>query len=132
MECYIVSRANPNFALDVEGESKSDKAHVIIWKFHGKENQIWKLEGTTVTSVNSGKVLDIEGGENPRAQIIQYEANGGDNQKWYWHFDGTIRSEHGLVLEIKDGELKEGTDVIANQPIEGNLCQQWRIVEKEK
>ena len=58
MECYIVSKANPNFALDVEGESKSDKAHVIIWKFHGKENQIWKLEGTTVNSdINNPKHL---------------------------------------------------------------------------
>ena len=132
MECYIVSKADPSFCLDVEGGSQDNNAHVIIYKCHGGSNQQWRLESTTVRSVNSNKVLDIEGGENVGSQLIQFEENDGPNQKWYWHFDGTIRSEHGLCLEIKDGKLEECTDVVAANPIEGKLTQQWRIVQKEQ
>ena len=130
VEVYIVSEANHKFCLDVEKASKDDNADIILYELNGTPNQTWILEGTTIKSVNSGKVIDIKGGEEKGNKIIQYEATGGDNQKWYWHSDCTIRSEHGLCLDIEKGNIENGTSIIA-YPCNGGINQKWKIVGKK-
>ena len=130
MECFIVSEANPNLALDVQGGSRDHGANVIIWDFHGQDNQKWIIRGNEITSVNSGKVMDIQGGEKKGAKIIQWEANNGPNQKWYFHQDGTIRSQNGLCLDICGGKIQKGTNIIAWENNNG-INQKWRLVTRK-
>ena len=129
MECYIVSEANPNLALDVAGASKNNGANVVIWDFVGSNNQKWIIRGQEITSVNSGKAMDIQGGEKKGAKIIQWDPNHGPNQKWYFHNDGTIRSQNGLCLDISGGKIERGTSVVAWENHNG-INQKWRIVTR--
>ena len=127
MECYIVSQANPNLVLDVAGGNKGKGGNVIIWELLDLDNQKWIIQDHEIINVNSGKVLDIEGGENSGSKIIQWDSHHGPNQTWSLHPDGTIRSKNGLCLDIRGGKIEKGTPVIAWKSNNG-LNQKWRIV----
>lgn len=40
----IENRLDPNRVLDVVGAKKDNGAAVCAWQYHGKDNQIWKLD----------------------------------------------------------------------------------------
>jgi lipoprotein-anchoring transpeptidase ErfK/SrfK len=74
--------------LDVDKGSTASGANVQIYRSTNGENQFFDVsydaEGFyTITSVKSGKVLDIAGGQAKRgANVIQYDSHGRGNQKW--------------------------------------------------
>ena len=55
-----------------------NKSVGINWVFGSKH---WLIEDGFIVDQQTGKVLDIEGG-NPRYPVIVYPKNGGANQKW--------------------------------------------------
>ncbi len=69
---YIVSDHN-GMVLDIEHGSKDQGAKLILWPFNGGENQKWRFnEYGFITSVNSGHVLDVEGGAIQGRHLIQW------------------------------------------------------------
>jgi len=125
---YIVCESHPDLFLDIEGASSKQGAKLIVYPYHGRENQRFKFtqEGYIV-AYHSSLVLDIEGGPNQGANIIQWDAHEGSNQKWKIHRDGTIRlQQHNLVLDVKGESFKEGNNVIA-WPLHGGSNQRFRI-----
>jgi hypothetical protein len=121
--------SNPGLVLDIEGASKADGAKAIIWSPNGGANQKFAIKGATITSVNSGKVLDASGGLKQGAQIIQWPGHGGPNQQWlYDPATQTIKSTtQNLVLDVKGGNLRQGGEVIAWPPNNGPN-QKWNVV----
>ena len=130
MECLIVSEKDSNFALDVTKKSKKPNAKLQLYKIHGGPNQRFRIEGNVITNVNSGLVLDIEGGEKQGGKLMQYHDHNGPNQRFFLHPDGTIRSTSGqLCLDIQGGSMKNGTPIIAW--VSNNQAnQKWKIVTK--
>ena len=73
--------------MDVSKASKEDLAPVIQYLCNGQANQGFSLSETdglfTITSANSGKCLDIEGGvATDGAKLIQYACSGRPNQQF--------------------------------------------------
>eukprot|EP01100_Stratorugosa_tubuloviscum_P006633 TRINITY_DN283_c0_g1_i1.p1 TRINITY_DN283_c0_g1~~TRINITY_DN283_c0_g1_i1.p1 ORF type:complete len:135 (+),score=53.96 TRINITY_DN283_c0_g1_i1:135-539(+) len=125
---FIVSEHNPNLVLDIEGGSNSASAKLIVWSYHGGDNQKFRFtpEGF-LQNKKSNLVLDVCGGLNQGANIIQYGPHGGANQKWRASRDGTISLQSGqFVLDINGGSRDQGAHVIAWSR-HGNSNQKWRI-----
>jgi hypothetical protein len=124
---------NPGLVLDVAGGSTADNAKLIIWGPNGGENQKFKIKGTTIKSVKSGKVVDASGGLKQGAGLIQYGAHGGPNQQWaYDAGTKTIKSTtQNLVVDVKGGNLKPGGEVIVWPPNNGPN-QKWELIPVAK
>eukprot|EP00727_Mastigamoeba_balamuthi_P010616 m51a1_g6177 putative carbohydrate binding module (142) ;mRNA; r:27626-28171 len=125
---YIVSEANPNMVLDIEGGNSNNGTKLIVWEFHGGENQQFKFdEHGFIKSRRSGLVMDVEGGVGQGRKIIQYQKHGGENQRWRLTQAGTIQLECAeLVMDVEGGNVNPGTHVIAWPP-HGGPNQRWRI-----
>jgi hypothetical protein len=112
----IENRLDANRVLDVANASKESGAAVCAWRYHGNDNQKWKIENLPpryffIKSHLNGKVLDIErGSKSPGTKVIMYQQKGGhhDNQLWFEDRFGNIRSklDHNLVLDATDGTLR--------------------------
>jgi hypothetical protein len=127
---FIVSEHN-GMVLDIDHASKDDRAKLIVYPYHGGDNQKFKFTSQGyIQSIHSGKVLDVEEGCHQGHKIIQYSAHGGDNQKWKYHKDGTIRLEgHDLCIDIENGSREKNAHLIA-WPHHGNSNQRWKLVTK--
>ena len=123
-----MSEKDENYALDVVKKSKSPGAKVQLYKIHAGTNQRWRIEGNVITNVNSGLVLDIEGGEKQGGRLMQYHDHNGTNQRFFFHPDGSIRSTSGeLCLDIQGGKVKNGTPIISW--VSNNQSnQKWKVV----
>jgi len=88
IQAYAIISYLSGKALDVDGFSQRNGANIQQFKYHGRDNQRWKLipvKGTwyQIISVNSSKCLDVSDfGSDNGANIKQYECNGSDNQLW--------------------------------------------------
>lgn len=121
---YIIRMASTNtMVIDVYGASKANSANVQLWKSKMGKNQLWRVTHdtkgyVTFTNVNSGKVLDIDGGSTkPGANVSQFTNRGTLNQKWVVvsNGDGTYRiisaSNQNLSLDIYGGSTAGGANV---------------------
>jgi len=125
---FIYSEHN-GMVLDIEGGSTTQGGKLILWPFHGGENQQFRFDDMGfITSVKSGLVLDVEGGAQQGHHIIQWPAHGGENQKWKLTKNGTITLEgKDLVIDINGGSKNQGTKLIA-WPAHGNSNQRWKLI----
>lgn len=144
---YAITSCLPgNFALDVYGNSKDPGAKIIMWFKQETENQRWKITSVgggyvTITSVSSGKVLDVSGGEAiPASDVIQWvdKANGARNQRWVisreadssYKITSAMVTSGGerLVLDVYGGVAQAftGTCVFIDKTA-GAQNQRWRI-----
>ena len=130
-------KGKSNMCLDMEGESKSNGAQMIVWPKHGRANQQFTFalqsDGSyTVKSVNSGKLLDVNGGSTAwGANVIQWQANGGKNQRWKLTVDEGNRItfknvNSGLVFDVNGGVAKAGSSMIQWGANNG-LNQKWKL-----
>lgn len=144
---YAITSCLPgNFALDVYGNSMDPGAAIIMWFKQETDNQRWRITSVgggyvTITSVSSGKVLDVSGGEAiPTSDVIQWvdKADGARNQRWVISREGdgsykitsamvTAGGER-LVLDVRGGvaQALTGTCVFIDKA-EGAQNQRWRI-----
>lgn len=70
------SKLNTSMKMDVSGASRSNYGNVQIWAGNGTNAQKWKVTHdsngyVTLTSVNSGKVLDVNGGVSANGTNVQ-------------------------------------------------------------
>lgn len=107
---YTISRADSkNQMVDVEGASRDNAANVLLYHNNGGFNQRWYVSRDknnlfTITSINSGKSLDIcNAAHTPGSNVIQYATHGNANQKWQIRDNGNgtysiISKLNGLAL----------------------------------
>ena len=127
---YICSNSNPQLCLDVSGAERKDCARVILYKYNGQPNQVWIRQGPCLISKNSGKAMDIEGGELEGKHIIQFKASGQPNQQFSVYPTNNnpnvvyITTPSGLALTVKGNNIREGAEVIASR-YNGSPNQHW-------
>ena len=85
----IRSMVDENYVLDVKDYDYTNETEIIVYTFHGKDNQIWIPEmqdnGTIVllTAGDSNYCLDLHNGEAVNDGFIKlYEAHRGEPQQW--------------------------------------------------
>ncbi|RZC42928.1 RicinB lectin 2 domain containing protein [Asbolus verrucosus] len=98
----------------------------------GNPTQLWTLESTDhgtffIINKGNGKVLDIQGGAENRANLITYNKHGGTNQQWHINSDRTIVSAAGnLAVDIYEGKYHAGNRIVAFKT-HGNDNQQFHL-----
>ena len=120
------SKLNTSMKMDVSGASRSNYGNVQIWKVTHDSNGY-----VTLTSVNSGKVLDVNGGVSANGtNVQQYDSNGTYAQKWIAvkNSDGSYTFQSALaenkVLDVSGASTSNGANVqlyAAN----GTNAQKW-------
>lgn len=75
------SKLSASMKMDVSGASRSNYGNVQIWAGNGTNAQKWKVTHdsngyATLTSVNSGKVLDVNGGVSANGTNVQQYDSG--------------------------------------------------------
>jgi len=107
--------------LDVEGNSRTAGARVILWNAKGSDNQKWRFENGFIVSVSSGLVLDVKGGDmREGADVIVWNRKSGlsaSNQHWKITRRGFIklaqtRANRSLVLDVKGEDRNPGASLI--------------------
>jgi sucrose-6-phosphate hydrolase SacC (GH32 family) len=109
----------------------------------GANSQLWRIQNIgashfKITSVASGKVLDVSGSSREAgAKILQYDWNDGYNQKWHvidcgdgYHRLVSVNTL-GKTAEISGSSKSSGAEaVLGNFSYKDN--QLWRIVSADK
>ena len=126
--------SNSNLALEIENSSTVNGGNLRVGKWIDNTSNIQRrFELTyeddgyyTIKSVNSGKVLEIEGGGMTiETNVWQYDGNYTDSQRWeiVKNADKSysiINKKSGLYLDIQNGSLTQNTNLQVNSKIEGN------------
>ncbi|MDQ6928041.1 MAG: RICIN domain-containing protein [Actinomycetota bacterium] len=92
---------------------------------------LWEPTRNTVTSVNSGKNVDIPGSTANGAAAVQWSPNASPNQMWRFELvtADTYRiasASTGKVLDVANGSTADGSQII-QWPWNGGANQQWRF-----
>jgi len=125
-QIFTIQEVNSKLNLDIFGAFKQNGAQLITWRVHNEKNQQFKLTYIpmtgyyTITSVNSGKLLDVNGAQlfSAGTQIIQWPGHGGINQQWNLTKDATGKyykiaaALGGQVLDVFGASKAPGTPVI--------------------
>ncbi|PSN42601.1 hypothetical protein C0J52_19718 [Blattella germanica] len=127
---FYIRNVETGLVLDVQSSEKRNGTHIIMWPFHGGDNQLWEYKNNMIISKASGLVLDIYKNQHA-APIITYESHGGPNQKWHFDDDFTIRSESEMVLDVQNGAVDQGTPVIGYKKHCG-VNQKFQVVPYDK
>ena len=108
----IVVASNQNYAIDIKDASRNSTANVCLGytsnTYRNEFNFISDGNGYyTISSVNSGNVLDVQnGGMTSGTNVWQCSYNGTDAQKWKFKYnieDGTftiISKKNNLTLDV--------------------------------
>ncbi|XP_069681493.1 endo-1,4-beta-xylanase A-like [Periplaneta americana] len=123
---FIIRSIHNGLVLDVRRGEKRSGAEVIMWPYHGGDNQLWEYKNNMIYSKVNGLVLDITGAKNG-GQIITFNPHGGKNQKWYFDDDFTIRSDAGMVMDVKKAAKHQGASVIGFGK-HGGSNQKFRVI----
>lgn len=115
----IVSDIDNKLAVDIADESKSANAHLILWPFHGKENQRFVFDDANDTIANVGSSLLLSAGTGagiPKQgdKIIQGPSANGARQQWEYDSDNKELKIVGTDLCLDaEGSAKSGTKMVA-------------------
>jgi hypothetical protein len=131
---YFISPGNKdNYVMDVAGVSKNDRATVYQWGNWDGPNQKWTLgENNTLTSVNSGKCLDVyEWRTDPGAQMVQWSCHGGGNQRFVMDNQQRLHPQHApdKCLEVDNNAYngsQNGGRLFINQ-CKNDQNQKWNF-----
>ncbi len=121
----ISAECAPNSCLDIQDGKRDNNTNIQIWENTvGNTNQIFKaVEHNgwyTFVDQQSGKVIDVSGGENVSGRNVQlYEYNGTDAQMWklidagngYYYVVSKLDPNNNLRLDVSCGLSNNGTNV---------------------
>lgn len=119
----ILSNLNTKYSFDVEGASQNNQANIQLWENVVAQNQLFNFEADTegyytITSVSSGKALEVAGaGKVAGTNVQQYTANGTDAQKWVIKYNTddetyTLISKcNEMSMDVYSGEAKNGGNI---------------------
>lgn len=130
-------------ALSIMGNSQNDGALAILNSMldYANTSAYWRLTNlangyVTLTSVDSGKMLDVQwGATTGGTPIWLWSANGGNAQQWQIQYTGNfpygdyykiVSRQSGLVLDLNSSTPAIGTGVIQNA-YNGNSTQHWVV-----
>lgn len=140
-----IDNSNSHLSMDVADASLLDGAAINQFTTNNNPNQRWRLtpapvsgmadpwSPVTITSVNSGKVIDVPNGSRDSGVFVQqFQPNQGLNQRWQFVTQNNqsvqiINQLSGLALDVPSASTTPGTGIEQNNPTSGSN-QQWLIV----
>lgn len=138
---YVVtSYSNPNYALDIDGGSKSNCGNLQVYKSNNTNAQKWKVKKDSVgyitfINIGSNKALDVSNASvNNGANIWQYEVNNTYAQKWIAkkNTDGSLTFVSALdanyVLDINAGVIRNQQNIQLYQS-NGTNAQKFKLTK---
>lgn len=127
----IKSGLGDNLVMDVDHAGTADGTTILVWEFLNATNQQWELKATTggyftISSVSSGKFLDISGGDAQvglLANIVQWGARNDLSRGQLWaisresdgyKFTSAVLGSNGerYVLDVCGGNAALGAKLI--------------------
>lgn len=138
---YVLAPAcAPNNAVDVAGASRDAAANVQLYQANGSFAQLYRFEWHDgyylVINANSGKALDVAGGDVvPGANVAQYEPNAGNANMLFAlvkNADGSltlVNKASGLVLDVSGGSSASGANLDAYAS-NGTAAQRFSITKQ--
>lgn len=134
----VAGSQSSNVAVDISGGSRADGANAQVSSNTKATSQRFYLKANkdgfyTITSINSGKVLNVlDGNLVPYTNVQQLSGNESFSQQWALHrnADGSysiISRCNGLALDIKGGSLTNGTNLQMNV-VNGGVSQKFWFV----
>lgn len=116
---HIVSTADQNLGVDVQGASPANGTNVWLWDSVTSPHQIITVKhlgGGSYTLVHkaTGNSIDATSAE-PGANVNAYALHGAVNQQWILKPNGDsfeiVNRHSGLVLDIAGGKIAQGTNI---------------------
>ncbi|OZG57517.1 N-acetylmuramoyl-L-alanine amidase [Bifidobacterium tissieri] len=127
---YINAKARDSASIDIPDYSTSDGTRPQLYSYNNSVAQQFKFtkqsDGSyVITNVNSGKALDINGGNAYNgATVQQFTSNGTTAQRWFIRDSGSgyyIQSALGnWVLDLAGGSTSDHTTVALYTPNDTN------------
>jgi hypothetical protein len=140
----VILNKNSGLCLDVPGGDGRDNVLIQQYTINNGPNQHWTITQVgnasdgdpvyTITSVASGKCLDVPNGSaDDNVQIQQYQCHGGPNQQWKFVPVGNgyyaIRNAAtGLYFDIPSGSIDDSTILQQYHYNGGGDNQKWKLV----
>ncbi|MEU3164796.1 alpha-galactosidase [Streptosporangium sp. NPDC006930] len=122
---YTMTARHSSKSLDVNNAATTDGANIVQWTANGQANQRWRFQDAgggyyTVTSVSSGKCLDVYGGATATAngaRVVQWACNGGTNQQWRFQDAGNgyvrlVARHSDKCLDVLNAGTADGVQVV--------------------
>ncbi|MBR3835638.1 MAG: RICIN domain-containing protein [Clostridia bacterium] len=130
----IESCLKENMMLDIKGASKSNGANVQLYKNNGSMAQMFWIEKVgskyKITSVNSGKVLDVQEEKlKSGTNVQQYQYKNINTQKWKFYSAGKNKYYIGcgnFALDVSGGNKNNGANVQIYKP-NSTSSQAWKL-----
>ncbi|MGT2711470.1 RICIN domain-containing protein [Streptococcus oriscaviae] len=116
---HIVSTADQNLGVDVQGANPANGTNVWLWDSVTSPHQIITVKhlgGGSYTLVHkaTGNSMDATSAE-PGANVNAYALHGAVNQQWILKPNGDsfeiVNRHSGLVLDIAGGKIAQGTNI---------------------
>ena len=129
---YILkSGLNENYALDISGASKENKANVQIWTDASVTQQRYRIKYLndgyySITNVHSNKALEtVDSAYKAGTNVQQNAPSNSDTQKWVIKDAGNgyyyiISKPTGLCMDVWGGYAHDGTNVEVYVPNQTN------------
>jgi len=124
--------------MDVWYAAAHSGAEIQQYRFHGKENQTWKLlpsDDSTyrIASRVSGRCISVDGDSTDEsAPILQWDDYGTESQRWRFERmgDGTyhiVNVASEMCIAVDGASTKDGAPLIQYHRLNGN-DQRWMIL----
>lgn len=135
---YALVNTSSGKCLDVEAASTASGANVQQWACHYGANQQWRIEavgsGYKLTSVNSGKTLDVAGGPaatGAGANVDQADYTSSLNQQWLIQPNGSdyqvVAAHSNKCLDVAYGGTADGANVW-QWDCNNTSAQSWKLM----
>lgn len=136
----LAASGNTNYAVDISSGSTANGANAQIYKANGTAAQLFRFTYRNgyyqIINANSGKALDVDGGNPLPPTNVQLWNAGASNANQLFsavdNGDGTytfINKETGLALDIQYGNLANGTNLDAYTP-NGSAAQKFKLLKQ--
>ncbi len=122
---YTLTARHSGKVADVFNASTADGANIVQWAANGQANQQWRFRDIgggyhEITSVSSGKCLDVFGGAGATAdgvRVVQWACGTGTNQQWRLQDLGTgyvqlIARHSGKCLQVANAATTDGAQLV--------------------
>lgn len=138
---YVIKNTqDTNLVLDIEGNSISDYASVILYQNKEGANQRFEVTYAgggyyKIFAEHSQKSLDVNNASTASGEKLQqFTWNGTNAQLWKFVDAGNgayyIRSKVGTVIDLASGQVVSGTNVCMDS-MSGDASQKWQMEKSE-
>lgn len=138
----IVVASNQNLAVDIENASREINSNILLGNTSDNIRNEFNIKSTgngyyTISSINSGNVLDVEnGGMISGTNVWQHNFNGTDAQKWIIRHNieddtyNIISKKNGLFLDIQNRNIAKGGNIQVETGNNTNT-QKFKLIKQE-